>query len=74
MPGTDGTPDYDSGSHCQTDDHDGQHVHDLTADGHGRRAGHALVLADDEQGGSPYHIMSVKNKKKDMEAQNIKSS
>ena len=49
MPGTDGTPDYDSGSHCQTDDHDGQHVHDLTAVCNGGRTFGSVKLSDNEQ-------------------------
>ena len=47
----DGLADRDRRAHGEADDHDREHVHDLTADGHGGRAGHALILADDEQVG-----------------------
>ena len=46
-----GLGDGDGGTHGQPHQHDGDHVHDLAADGDGRRAGYALKLADDEQVG-----------------------
>ena len=49
MPGTDGTPDHDGRSHRQTDDHDGQHVHDLTAVCDSGRTFGSVELSDDEQ-------------------------
>ena len=45
----DGLRDGDGRAHCKAHKHDGQHVHDLRADRDRRRAGHALVLPDDEQ-------------------------
>jgi len=49
MSGTDGTPDHDGRSHRQTDDHDGQHVHDLTAVCDSGRTFGSVELSDDEQ-------------------------
>ena len=45
----DGPRDRDRRAHRQPHDHDRQHVHDLRADGDGRRPRDALILANDEQ-------------------------
>ena len=49
----DGPRDRDCRAHRQPHDHDRQHVHDLRADGDGRRPRDALILANDEQGRHP---------------------
>ena len=36
-------------THSQPHQHDRDHVHDLAADGHRRRARHTVKLADEEQ-------------------------
>lgn len=51
FPGTDGTADADGGAHCKTDDHHGDHVHDLAAHGNRCGAGGTFKLADNEQVG-----------------------
>ena len=51
VPRADGLTYAHGRAHCEADDHDRQHVHDLTADGHGGRAGDAFKLADYEEVG-----------------------
>lgn len=45
----DGVADTDRNAHSQPHQHNGTHMHDLTADGHRRGGGHTIKPADDEQ-------------------------